>query len=236
LHQILVEICLGRVDKVSENARSIGSWGFSTGNIQFAHCLGLLLLRYGRRRSIESTNADIARACYEAARYVFKELKALVSEFQATVSLAVLLRNLGDYASARNEHDIAESLLSDIVRALNAVPRIGPQYHMQAKTKWPHLLFTELFTIYDTLQGSERLRQMADRIGPDGLIPGSTTLDWSSKRHAQLLFEWRETKLRYRARVRRDQLVEAKQILLDRILSLSDGVRCSRSSRSSRQP
>lgn len=218
MHYILTDICLGNIESVNDEARNIGQWGLSTENIYFAHFLGLLLLRYGHRQDLRNAKFDIARVCFRAAYCLFKELNALVSSFQAKVAGAILLKDMGDYERAREEHNKSEVIYTCIRAALDKNGQRFEVLRSQIEFGWPLSLFTQLSQIYYYLGDFEQLQQMIHCILEEG-PEGDKDIRFF-KHHFEQLLLWNKTKTRYRDQVWAGDLASGRAILEDGILQI----------------
>lgn len=112
-HIIILGIYLSRSDGIAA-AREIGKWGKLTNNMQFAHDLGLLLLRLGNYTWRKNRTFDKSRLLLQAAQALFKHLGAQISEIQAEASGAQMLFDILDFGSARISFLSAEAKLNDV--------------------------------------------------------------------------------------------------------------------------
>lgn len=87
-HQLLLKIIHNDFESVIDIAQAIGIWGHETSNETVVKCLGLLIVRVGRRIFVDQQRFGHAKLCLEAARAIFKRcqtgsifvLHTLVSE------------------------------------------------------------------------------------------------------------------------------------------------------------
>lgn len=125
IHKMIFEILTDPASFKPVNASEIGRWGASTGSFQYAHDLGLLLLRTGLFMWRRWQAFDSSTFCLEAAQELFSALGAQGTEAQAEAARAKILAEKLDLVAAQALFLASEAKLRALRTRLSSTQRLG---------------------------------------------------------------------------------------------------------------
>ena len=189
-HQLLVAIKQGLNHSIDPGA--IGRWGRDSGDHDYVHSIGLMLLRYGWREWRRSS-FDTALAAYQAALQLFVGVDAQFSQIRTKSSLRTLYYEVSQYEQAIQ---FGEDALQHLLNVTTNNPPAILLFDLKRRLLLPHY----------SLEHSERCAQLAEELQT---IPA---YDAKTKRRYKTWSDYLSHKLRYRKALHDDDFGLAAQI------------------------
>jgi len=192
-HQLLVAIKQGVNHSIDPGA--IGRWGRDSGDYDYVHSIGLMLLRYGWREWRRSS-FDTALAAYQAALQLFVGVDAQLSQIMTKSSLRTLYYEVSQYEQAIK---FGEDALQHLLNVTNNNPPATLLFDLKRLLLLPHY----------SLEHSERCAELAED------LQTIEAYDAKTKRRYKTWSDYLSYKLQYRKALHDDDFVLAAQIADD---------------------
>ena len=211
-HRLLIQIQQGTGS--GEIAREIGEWGWTTGEHEFAHCIGLMFLRYGWREWRTRSSATTANKAYTAACQLFAAVHAQMSYILGISSLSALLMDTGSFSEAAQRQNEAQAQLELAMNQPISDQQVFRQTLVNSddEKRFQLLVFDlkrKSIPIYYSLKDSEKLKELASDL--EDIRIKDPQYD-ALKRWYKIWSDYLARKLQFREALRTRNVAEATNI------------------------